>query len=238
MTGYTENSQNTTPSRKERERLVGMLRGKTAMAGLDLLAIKNALARAPRREPDQAGRQRRIGNNVAALIVDLLAWDGSGEAEDDSIHRSRRGVWESPAALTESMLKTARLVAEEEGLLKYWTGIRPSDRRPTTFYRLNLWEVARVVNRSELDNVVRLLAHEGRKKERDKLNKKRRALETAKADLDLLGERDSGNPEPKLEPGQLSQVPRLSSPHYRRQQQEIGKERVFDEPKLQRKIFL
>lgn len=217
---YTKNGRPTTFNREERERLSGMLRGKKAMAGLDLLAVKNAIARSPREKPDAAGRYRRIGNNAAALAVDLLFWEGSGEAEDYSIHRTRRGVFESPAALTESMQKTARRILAEEGLLEHWTGYRPSDRRPTTYYRLNLWEVARVVNRSELDNVTNQLDRRMPKKRRDELNKKRRDLEAARDDLNLFGKQDSASPEPELEPGQLSRQTRPTSVAYRREPQE------------------
>jgi len=200
--------------------LTNMLRGKTAMAGLDLVEVKKAIARAPRKERDAANKQRRMGGNVASFMVQLLTWEGSGELDDYYIHRTKREWFESEAALTESMVKTARTTADEEGLVEFETGYRPRDRRPTTLYRVNMWELAKLVNRSELENTERLLKHETRKRERDKLNKKRCALEAARDDLSLLGERDSGNPEPELEPGQDSRVTRSTSPAYRRSPQE------------------
>jgi hypothetical protein len=182
---------------------------------MTLVDVRKAVARAPRRKLDGANRQRRMGGNVATFVVQLLTWEDSGELEDYWIHKTRREWFESEAALTESMVKTARKTADEERLVKHEKIYRPGDRRPTTKYRVDMWELARVVNRSELENVARLLEHEGRKRERDRLNRKRRDLERASDDLNLLGERDFGNSEPVVEPGELSRQTRSSSPAYR-----------------------
>ena len=209
MEVYGENDGPARLNREERVRVAGMLKGKTAMAGMDLVDVRKAIARAPRREPDAAGRQRRQGGNVATFLVQLLTWEGSGELDDYYIHRTKREWFESEAALTEAMVKTARKTAHEEGLVDYEQTYRPNDRRPTTKYRVNMWELTRLVIRSD------------HKRERDKLNRKRRELERAKDDLNLFEERDSGNPEPEVEPGQLSPQTGSTSPPYRRVHQEV-----------------
>lgn len=221
MEAYSANMETATEDREGRRRLTGMLRGKTAMAGMSLVDVREAISRARRKDKDAAGRQRRMDKNVADLIVELLTWEGSGELDDFWLHRSSRQIAESPAALTPRMLETARRNAAEEGLLRFRTGYRPSDRRPTTFYRLDMWQLARVVNRSELEEVERVLRHETRERERDGLNKKRRALEAAKNDLDLIERGDSGNPKPVVEPPQVVGQPPTTRIGYRSIRQEI-----------------
>ena len=96
------------------------------------------------------------------MVVQLWFRDGQGEAGDGSTHNTAFAWERREGAFTERGLRTARRVGEEEGLFESWVDLRPSDRRRTVFYRLNLWEVARCVARSELKNVSNLLARAGR----------------------------------------------------------------------------
>lgn len=157
------------------------------LRGLDPFTMQDAVARAKRTKLDCGGRQRRIGAHVGQMCRQLLFWEGKGELEDAWIHKTAREWEESEAALTKRMLKTAERVAMEEGLIEVEDGRRPGDQQQTKFYRLNLWALARVVVVSELENVTNRLEHEGRKTRRDQLNKRRRELKQAEADLDLVG---------------------------------------------------
>lgn len=158
--------------------------------------MQDAIARAKRSKLDSAGRQRRIGAHVGMMVRQLLFWEQKGELEDYWIHKTAREWSTADASFTTRMLRTAERLAVEEGLMEVKGGFRPGDRQRTKFYRLNLWEVARVFVATELENIEQLLKHEGRKYRRDTLNRKRRGLETARDDLNLLYERDPAQPDP------------------------------------------
>lgn len=192
---YSEATDRTMLNREERERVANMLKGPKAVADLNLMEVRNAVARAKRSDRDLGNRQRLIGANVGAMCGQLLYWDGKGEADDFWIHKTASDWMTADASLTKRMLKTAERVAMEEGLIQVVVGKRPGDRQNTVWYRLNMWELARVVVASQLENIGFRLEHEGRKNFRDKLNKRRRELERARDDLNLLGERDPSESE-------------------------------------------
>lgn len=177
-----------TSRRKEATRL---------LKSVDTGTVRKAVARAPRQEKDAADRQRKIGKNVASLVAQLVFWEGKGEGRDNWVHKTAAD-WElAEDALTYWMLRTARQVAVEEGLLEYKQGLRPGDRRPTGHYRLNLLEVARVVAQSELETTKQLLKREGRSSQRDQLNRNCRKWEKALEDLcliDIVNENDEPVP--------------------------------------------
>lgn len=170
-----------------------MLKGKGAMAGIDFREVREAIARAERRKRGTDGRVLLIGPHVAEMVTRLVVLEGSEEAGNGKIHKTNSDMRCKETSIeTEKKLRTAKRVAKEEGLVDIWTGPRPRDGLLTTWYRLNLWQVARVVNRSEIENTQRLLEREGRRRERDRLNKKLRALRVAENDLNLIGGPDSG----------------------------------------------
>lgn len=162
----------------------------SVLEGLDPFTKQDAISRAKRTNLDRGGRQRRIGAHVGMMVRQLLYWEQKGQLPDYWIHKTAREWLTADASFTKRMLRTAERVAVEEGLMEVEEGRRPGDRQQTKFYRLNLWEVTRVVVASELENIESLLKHEGRKSWRDQLNKRRRELERARDDLNLLGERD------------------------------------------------
>lgn len=90
-------------------------------------------------------RPRRLGAHAGQMVRQLVHWEGKGEAEDFSIHKTKR-EWEEEIGLSRSNLETAtrRLVAE--GLLTTRPDYRKGDRRPTTYYTLNLWAVMRLLD--------------------------------------------------------------------------------------------
>ena len=163
----SEATDRTPLNRKERERVANMLKGPNAVADLTFLEVRNAVARAKRSDRDRGGRQRLIGANVGAMCGQLLYWEGKGEADDFWIHKTANDWMTTDAPLTKRMLKTAERVAMEEGLIEVVPGKRPGDKQNTVWYRLNMWELARVVVASELENIEFRLEHEGRKNVRD-----------------------------------------------------------------------
>lgn len=161
------------------------------LKGINAFEVQDAIARAKRSKLDRGGRQWRIGAHVGMMCRQLLFWEQKGELADFWIHKTAREWLTADASFTPRMLRTAEKVAVEEGLMEIEVGWRPGDRQRTKFYRLNLWEVVRVVVVSELENIEDLLKHEGRKNRRDTLNRRRREFERARDDLNLLYERDS-----------------------------------------------
>lgn len=183
---------------EQRERAHGILRG------LNALNIEDSIARAERREPDAAGRTWRIGAHVGKMCRQLIYWEDKSEDPDYRVHKTGREWFESEAGITRGQLRTATRIAVEEGLLTVEPGYRP-DRRQTNYYRLNMWNLLRTVIACDLQNIGRLLEREGRKYRRDTLNRKRRALEAALKDLNLLETGDSENPHLEIHGGQIDQ---------------------------------
>ncbi len=156
---------------------------KGILKGMDVYRVKQAIMRAERKTLTSDGRTYRLGANASELSCFLLRRDGQGEAGDE-IHATARQIKEE-VGLTKRQQETARRVMADEGLLESRVGHRPSDGQRTVYYRLDMWEVARVVVEAELENIEAILAHEGRKTERDRLNKERRKLERSASDLRL-----------------------------------------------------
>jgi len=178
---YGVSEKNATRKQEDRNRVAqGILKD------MSLRQMRHAIARANRKTRDKAGRQWKVGPKVAELICQLWFRDGQGEASDGSIHQTGFAWQHEEGAFTESELRTARRVGEEEGLLESWVGHRPRDRQRTVYYRLDLWEVARLVARSELRNVGTLLETEGRKVERERLAARREELRQTITDLDVI----------------------------------------------------
>jgi len=171
---------------EQRALVTGVLRG------MDPFRVESAISRAPRKKLDAAGRQLEIGGNVAAMVKELLFLDGKGEDPDGFIHKTAREWRECDAALTKRKLKTAEQVGQGEGLWEIEHRMRPSDGRETVFYRLNMWEVCRVVVRSELEHIEDKLEINRRPKERDALEEQRAELLRTKEDLNLFGDADPG----------------------------------------------
>lgn len=125
-----------------------MERAYAVLNDTNAINLQGIITRAPRRELDAGGRQRKIGKNVAAIVRQLWFWEGRGEAEDGYIWKTAED-WElAEDGLSYSMLRTARDVAAGEGLLKYEQRECP-DGRTRVFYRLDLVGVLRVVALSE-----------------------------------------------------------------------------------------
>jgi hypothetical protein len=189
--GYSVRSETSRPNPEEGQREGA----KSILNGMNAIATEDAIARAKRSGTDAADRQWTMGPNVGKMVRQLVFWDGKGSDDDDRIHKTAREWFQSEAGLTERQLRTARRIAVEEGLVEVTVGRRPSDGQKVNFYRLNMWQTARVVVESELENTNRKLAHEGRKRVRDRLNKQRRGLERTQEDLNLFVERNSGDSE-------------------------------------------
>ncbi len=192
-------------ARQARERRAATRMRKMAHELLDemkVLAVQEAICRAPRSEvvTTEDGRVRtyRIGAHVAAMVRQLLHWDGRGATAGDWIYKSEAEWLQTDAALTSAKLRTARRVGKEEGLWEEKVELRPSDRRQIVHYRLNMWRVAQVVVASELENTRNLLKREKRKQHLDRLRKKLRKLETARDDLRLTDEPETANPQPEV----------------------------------------
>lgn len=205
----------------DRRRLHEMMVGPRAVAGLNLPKVEDAIARAPRRRLDAAGKQRRIGPKVAKMVKKLLMLEGKGEMPDFWVHKTRREWTTDEVPLTMGELRTARRVAGEEGLFEEKDGFRPSDGQRTTFYRLDMWAVARVVMRSELERYRGLLECERRPTQRSTYEKRVKELLRASSDLAVVDRGtaettgakpapDPANPEPQ-EGDQISQHPRDNS---------------------------
>lgn len=94
---------------------------------------------------DTVERPRRLGAHAGNMVRQLVYWDGKGEADDFSIHKTKR-EWEEEAGLSRSNLDTATRRLVSEGLLTARPGYRKGDRRPTTYYTLNLWAVMRLLD--------------------------------------------------------------------------------------------
>ena len=110
---------------------------------MKVLDLYNRVRRSPRSEPDAAGRQLRIGGNVAGMVRQLVFWENKGHAEDGWIWKSR-SEWEDEAGLTYRMLRTARETAKAEGLLSFEERMH-HDGRTRVFYRLDMLAVLRLI---------------------------------------------------------------------------------------------
>lgn len=173
-------------ARTERRRLHEMMTGPGAVAGLNLPKIEDAIARAPRKRKDKAGKQRTIGPKVAKMVKKLLILEGRGELPDNWIHKTRREWTTEEAPLTRGELRTARRVAGDEGLIEEKEDFRPSDGQRTTSYRVDMWAVARVVVRSELERYREVLGYERRVGQRSIYEKRLVELERASNDLAVV----------------------------------------------------
>ena len=109
------------------------------------LRIQDAIAGAPRRRKDKRGRSWRIGHVAGKIVRQLVFREGTGELEEFWIHKTVR-EWCDEIGCTPRELQTVVRVLAEEGLLETKQGYRPSDRRQTTYYRLNLWAVLELVD--------------------------------------------------------------------------------------------
>lgn len=185
-------------SSEERETLLGWIRE------IGAIAIEDAVSRTPRKELDEAGRTRRIGANVGKQCRQLVFWEGKGDNPDGWIHKTAREV-EAETGMTRGQQRTARRVGVEEGLFEIEPGFRPSDRRPTNYYRLNVLNVATTIITSEAEKIARRLDRERRKDKRDALASERRKLEERRQLISSITERKTINPKPELEHGQLNQ---------------------------------
>jgi len=114
------------------------------LKNMKVLDLYNRVRRAPRSEPDAAGRQLRIGGNVAGMVRQLVYWENKGHAEDSWIWKSR-SEWEDEAGLTYRMLRTARETAKAEGLLSFEERMH-HDGRTRVFYRLDMLGVLRLLS--------------------------------------------------------------------------------------------
>lgn len=192
-------------NREDRVKLADQLRGRDTIAGLKLPDVRRAIKGHDRREkttePEQdrlgrsrAPRQYTIGAEVAEICVNLLLWEGREQDSERGIHKSF-GEMAEETGCTEKEIKGARKLGEREGLFVATVGFRPGrERQRTLYWRLNLWRLHEVVFEGALEETMTLLGREGRKPERDALNKRRRALETALSDLrlDFLDEPENG----------------------------------------------
>jgi hypothetical protein len=117
-----------------------------ALRAQNALAIENAVARATR-------------NHVLAMMVrQLVFYEGKGELEDARIHKCKR-EWEDEIGASRKQVDTANRVGTERGLWTYEPGYRPRDRRPTGFYRLDLFAVMRLAFPAELERLEPELRH-------------------------------------------------------------------------------
>lgn len=183
-------AENKTVDRREEIQMADALRGKDPIAGLKLPDVRRAITRAERSttttetHPDRGPRRYKLGPVVAEVCVGLLLWIGKEQGER-GIHKSYSEL-EHETGFTKRQLQTARNLCEEEGLLEVTAGKRPNATRQNTLYwRLDLWRLHEVVFASALSETRTALENEGRKKERDRLNGRRRKLETALNDLHL-----------------------------------------------------
>jgi hypothetical protein len=208
MDGHSRNDEESKARkvRQARDRRAVKKERKKAYTLLDdmkVLAVQEAITRAPRskKTTTKDGRVRvyRIGAHVAAMVRQLLHWEGKGEADGAWIHKSEVEWMQSDAALTTSKQRTARCIAREEGLWEERHGLRPSDGRPIVSYRLNMWRVAQVVVTSEIENTKLLLkrSRHNRRKAAE-YRKKLRKLEQASNALGLIDAPEGENPEPEV----------------------------------------
>ncbi len=169
-----------TISKEER----GLL-AKTLDDTLDAIVLEQAIADAPRSRKDAAGRTWQMGDTLGKLVRNLLKlWEGKGQAEDDSIHKTMPELVLELRS-TERKIRTAVRVGVEEGIIEVNPGYRPSDRRQTNFYTLNLVDTSLVAYRSEAARIRGVLERERRTGHRRSLTAKLRKLEAAISDLEL-----------------------------------------------------
>ena len=164
---------------------------------MKVLELENAVKRAPRGSKDEAGRTLRLKGNVASMVRQMIFWEGKGEADGDWIYKTR-DEWYQEAGLTYRMLRVARDVARDEGLLEY------QERGPVgeslVFYRLDMTAVLRVVAASELAVADEWLDRHPRSKKRPEWFKKRKRWKSMQEDLRAWGVADApdapetGNP--------------------------------------------
>lgn len=207
MAAYKTNGHRTTLDLRFREEAYGVL------DSMKVLDVQSIIKRAPRKEKDKAGRQRKIGANVAGMVRQLLHWEGKGEAEDGWIWKTAE-EWELVEdGLTYRMLRTARDVAEAEGLLEYQE--RPyRDGRPRVYYRLNLVEVLRVVAVSELESAKKWLDRHPDSAKRPKWIEKRDKASRILEDLRAWGVAQApASPGEAEDPGHL-RGPECADPPY------------------------
>lgn len=158
----------------------------------DLRVRQSGLAwRLPSAEPlctkvqDAAARTWAMGDTLGKLVRNLLKlWEGKGEAEDDAIHKTMPELVLELGS-TERKIRTAIRTGLEEGILEARPGYRPSDRRQTVYYTLNLIPTSLVAYRSEATRIRQKLERERRPGHRRSLAAKLRKLETAISDLEL-----------------------------------------------------
>jgi hypothetical protein len=169
-----------------------------------LFKVQEAITRAPRSEAviTRGGKERtyRFGASVAAMVRQLLAWEGKGHAEDNWIHKSEFEWMQADAGLTAARLRTARRIGVEEGLWREEVRLRPSDGRMVVYYRLDAWRVARVVVASELETVRALMQRERRPAQLAELEERLRELEAQAALMDRVGRREPGPEDPSEDP--------------------------------------
>jgi len=152
---------------------------------MDARAIGGAVANAKRRNPDAAGKTRRMGEPVGAVVQQLYFWDhAEGELEDDFTHKAVAEL-ALETRMTEARVRSGLETAIAEGLLEAEKIVRPSDRRPVWAYRVNVWEMFRVAFRSEVEIVGLRLERERRARQRAALEGRLEALRVALDDLEL-----------------------------------------------------
>lgn len=205
MQVYSENDERTRRDRKAaqaRERRARKAERREAHRVLDemkVLELENALRRAPRSEKGQDGRTLRLRANVASMVRQMIFWEGKGEADGDWIYKTRE-EWFQEAGLTYRMLRVARDVARDEGLLDYEE--RGPKGQTLVYYKLDMAAVLRVVAASELEVARDWLKRHPRSKKRPGWVEKRKRWERLLEDLRAWGVSDasdaSGTDNPKL----------------------------------------
>ena len=83
-----------------------MLKGERAVGGLELLEVRNAIARAKRTKRGKDGRELQMGGNVAEMVTRLLVWEGSGEADDYWVHKTNKSWHDDDGTLTEADVRS------------------------------------------------------------------------------------------------------------------------------------
>jgi hypothetical protein len=183
-----------------------MLRGNDTVAGLKLPEVKKAISSTRRRKPTnettRAPRWFTLGPTVAELCVTLILWEGY-EQDERGIHKSFAELADE-TGYTKRQLKTARKLAEDEGLLMATPGFRlNAEAQRTLYWRLNWWHLHEVVFESALKETKTALERGSGKRVRDRLNKRRRQLEDALDDLKLrFLDAPSSQEKPEVQPEQ------------------------------------
>lgn len=199
MQDYNRNSEKTTQhTDKEHKRVMGQ----KVLTKLYREEIAEAIAHTNRAKKDVDGRQRKIGWVVAKLCAKLWEWEGKSELDDAWVHKANER-FSRELKITPKQLRRAKELAVGEGLVEHKVGLRPSDWRQTSFYRLNLWRVAQMVVEQELADIKWELDNhtfegDARRKKRERMVNRCHTLEQAKSDLSLIDTPDSpiqqGNP--------------------------------------------